>query len=237
MEYKYAVEKVNYEDYAAGRVLYTQAGMTSFPVRLASEIFQRCAALLPQKKQLRVYDPCCGSAYLLTTLGFLHGTQLKALWASDIQLRATTLARKNLALLTQAGLAQRQLEIQTMLHDYGKTSHADALLSIDALKSQLPRHTVATHVWLADAMQPPLKNACVDVLLTDVPYGDVVSWNGVMGETAVYQLLETHYPLLARPSVVAIISDKKQKASHPNYIRILQETLGKRRITLLQPHF
>jgi 23S rRNA (guanine2535-N1)-methyltransferase len=236
LKYEYTVEKVNYEDYAAGRVLYTQAGMTSFPVRLASEIFQRCAALLPQK-QLRVYDPCCGSAYLLTTLGFLHGTQLKALWASDIQLQATTLARKNLALLTKAGLAQRQAEIETMLRDYGKTSHADALTSVERLRQQLSQHTIDMHVWLADAMQPPLKNACVDVLLTDVPYGDVVSWNGVMGESAVYQLLEAHYPLLARPSVVAIISDKKQKASHPNYDRILHETLGKRRITLLQPRF
>ena len=236
MKYEYAVEKVNYEDYAAGRVLYTQAGMTSFPVRLASELFQRCAALLPQKP-LRVYDPCCGSAYLLTTLGFLHGAQLAALWASDIQLQAATLARKNLALLTEAGLEQRQAEIETMLRDYGKASHADALTSVDALKQQIPPPTINTRVWLADAMQPALQNGCVDVLLTDVPYGDVVVWNSVTAENAVYQLLEAQYPLLAHPSVVAIISDKKQKAAHPKYQRISQETLGKRRITLLQPHF
>ena len=234
MKYQYTVEKVNYEDYAAGRVLYTQAGMTSFPVRLASEIWQRCAALLPQKP-LRVYDPCCGSAYLLTTLGFLHGAQLAALWASDIQAQATTLARKNLALLTEAGLAQRQAEIETMLRDYGKASHADALSSVDALRQQIPQAAIDTRIWLADAMQPPLKNGCVDVLLTDVPYGDVVAWNGVTAENAVYQLLEAQYLILARPAVVAIISDKKQKAAHPNYARISQETLGKRRITLLQP--
>ena len=43
MQYRYVTEKESYEDFAAGRVLLSQSGMTSFPVRLASEIFQRCA--------------------------------------------------------------------------------------------------------------------------------------------------------------------------------------------------
>jgi tRNA G10 N-methylase Trm11 len=227
-------EKTNYEDYAAGRVLYTQSGMTSFPVRLASEIFQRCAAVL-NKRRLTVYDPCAGSGYLLTVLGFLHSERIGALWAADIHTNAAVIAQRNLSLLTESGLEQRRAEIETMLLEYGKTSHAEALTSVDVLRGQLPQQAIQSQVWSADAMQPPLLSNCVDVLLTDVPYGDVVSWGGTATDNPIYDLLEAHYQMLARPSVVAIISDKGQKAAHPQYQRLLQDTLGKRRITLLQP--
>jgi hypothetical protein len=234
VQYEYVTEKTNYEDYAAGRVLYTQAGMTSFPVRLASEIFQRCAALL-NKRRLTVYDPCAGSAYLLTVLGFLHSERIGALWAGDIHTDAAIIAQRNLSLLTQSGLEQRRQEIEAMLHEYGKASHAEALTSVDVLRGQLPQQAIQCKVWSADAMQPPLISNSVDVLLTDVPYGDVVSWGGNATDNPIYDLLEAHYRILARPSVVAIISDKGQKAAHPQYRRLLQDTLGKRRITLLQP--
>jgi 23S rRNA (guanine2535-N1)-methyltransferase len=234
VQYEYVTEKINYEVYAAGRVLYTQAGMTSFPVRLASEIFQRCAALL-NKRRLTVYDPCAGSAYLLTVLGFLHSGRISALWAGDIHTDAAVIAQRNLSLLIESGLEQRQHEIETMLHEYGKASHAEALTSVDGLRGQLPQQAIQSHVWSGDAMQPPLMPNCVDVLLTDVPYGDVVSWGGTVTDNPIYELLEAHYRILARPSVVAIISDKGQKAAHPQYKRLLQDTLGKRRITLLQP--
>jgi tRNA G10 N-methylase Trm11 len=234
VKYQYAIEKTRYEDYAAGRILYTQVGMTSFPVRLASEVFQRCAAFLG-KRRLRVYDPCCGSAYLLTTLGFLHGEQVAALWAGDVNPLAVSIAQRNLGLLTADGIAQRQAEIEIMLRDYGKASHADALSSVQALRQILPQQAIETQVWLADAIQPPLAKACVDVLLTDVPYGDIVSWNGQVADNPIHQLLEAHHALLAQPSVVAIISAKKQKVAHPHYRRSVHDTLGKRRITLLQP--
>jgi 23S rRNA (guanine2535-N1)-methyltransferase len=41
MEYRYTAERQNYEDFASGRVLYNQKGTTAFPVRLASELYQR----------------------------------------------------------------------------------------------------------------------------------------------------------------------------------------------------
>lgn len=235
MQYQYVSERTSYEDYAAGRILYTQAGMTSFPVRLASEIFQRCAALL-KKPRLTVYDPCAGSAYLLTVLGFLHGEQISALWASDIQPDAAVIAERNLSLLTVFGLEQRQREIEAMLGEYGKVSHAEALTSVDVLRQQLPEQAIQCCVWSGDAMQPPLVSNCVDVLLTDVPYGDVVAWGGAATDNPIYDLLEAHHCILARPSVAVIVSDKAQKAAHPQYQRLLHDTLGKRRITLLQPH-
>ena len=46
MSYKFAITDENYEDFASGRVLFNQHGTTAFPVRLASEIFQRCEHIL-----------------------------------------------------------------------------------------------------------------------------------------------------------------------------------------------
>ncbi len=46
MPYQFAVDRPNYSDLASGRVLYSVPGHHAFPVRLASEIFQRCLAYL-----------------------------------------------------------------------------------------------------------------------------------------------------------------------------------------------
>lgn len=65
MNYRYAIENKNYEDYASGRVFYSQKGTTSFPVRLASEIYQLCKSILIDQGVNRpyvLYDPCCGGA-------------------------------------------------------------------------------------------------------------------------------------------------------------------------------
>ena len=42
MKYRFEIEAKNYEDFASGRVLYNRKGATAFPVRLGSEIIQRC---------------------------------------------------------------------------------------------------------------------------------------------------------------------------------------------------
>src|SRR2546421_8643108 len=50
------------------RVLYGGPGSSAFPVRLASEIFQRCRSRLAHQgapPPYTLYDPCCGEGYLL----------------------------------------------------------------------------------------------------------------------------------------------------------------------------
>ena len=44
MQYLYATERPDYSDLASGRVFYSLPGHPAFPIRLASEIFQRCLA-------------------------------------------------------------------------------------------------------------------------------------------------------------------------------------------------
>ena len=56
MEYIYESAQRSYEDFASGRVLYNAQGTTSFPVRLASEIAQRCFQLLEKGYRGRI--PC-----------------------------------------------------------------------------------------------------------------------------------------------------------------------------------
>jgi len=230
MQYRYVTEKHNYEDYSAGRVILSQSGMTSFPVRLASEIFQRCASYFPSEQRLRLYDPCCGGGYLLTVLGFLHSQQLLSLHGSDIDADMVTLASSNLNLLTAEGLASRRITLQQLAESYGKQSHQDALQSLDRLTaSEIPAST-----WVADAFQTSANPQSVDLIICDVPYGNVTTWQSPE-VNPIARLLDAQAETLISGGIVAIISDKtQQRATHPNYIQRQHETLGKRRILILQ---
>jgi tRNA G10 N-methylase Trm11 len=232
MKFEFNPKKVNYEHFAAGRVILSQVGMTSFPVRVASEIFQLCQAYFGKEK-LRVYDPLCGTAYLLTTLGFLHGESIEAIYASDIHFEALRVGQKNLALLSDAGLEARRVEIQKLYETYGKESHAEAIESCDYLRGLLPEKPLSTGMWLADAMEQSLAPESIDLLICDVPYGEKVAWESSSDEP-ISQLLEAQRTILTTNALAVVISDKGQKAGHPAYKRYKQMVHGKRRISILE---
>src|SRR5215211_6457770 len=102
MQYKYAKEQQNYSDFSSGRVFYSLPGHPAFPVRLASEIFQRCLAHRKTTYQVStpctLYDPCCGAAYHLSILAYLHWGHIREVIASDIDEKAVALAERNLRL-------------------------------------------------------------------------------------------------------------------------------------------
>lgn len=245
MSYKFATEQQSYEDYASGRVLYNQQGTTSFPVRLASEIFQRSVSLLQEDGYpgpYSVYDPCCGGSYLLTVVGFLHGNAISALYASDINETVISLAQKNLSLLSSEGLAVRIHQIETMVDMYGKISHQEALASAQRLQDLLAsrKHTIVTECFIADATQRLTELAqltgSIEMVMTDLPYGELVEWSEQQEDrAAVPRLLENLLPLLAPQAVVAIIAPKKTKVQHEAYQRVERFSLGKRQIVLLRP--
>jgi 23S rRNA (guanine2535-N1)-methyltransferase len=60
VSYRYAAEKEGYADYSSGHVLRSAPGFPAFPVRLASEVFQRAVALRPGSSPVALWDPCCG---------------------------------------------------------------------------------------------------------------------------------------------------------------------------------
>ncbi len=240
MKYIFETVNKNYEDFASGRVLYNQQGTTSFPVRLGSEIFLRCEEILREAGvdgPYSLYDPCCGGAYFLTTIGFLHGDKLTKIVSSDIDGNMVKLAQRNLSLLSSAGIEERISQIKKMAADYGKTSHAEALQSAMNLKERLSanKNHIAAMSFIADATKEKCIDDKVHIVITDLPYGKIVRWSGAKDEgSAVSGLLDNLLPLLTHTSIVAVISDKKASLRHERYKRADWFQIGKRKVTFLQ---
>ena len=133
MQYKYAIEHLDYSDYSSGRVFYSFPGHPAFPIRLASEIFQHCVmfrkTIYETSTPCTLYDPCCGAAYHLSVLAYLHGEHIQEVIGSDVDDKAVEVAKRNLGLLSISGLDKRIDEISKMIEQYGKESHQDALRS------------------------------------------------------------------------------------------------------------
>lgn len=251
MQYKYASDQQSYSDFASGRVFYSLPGHPAFPVRLASEIFQRC---ISQRKAIynistpcTVYDPCCGAAYHLSVLGYLHREYIQKVVASDIDEKAVALAERNLGLLHRAGLDKRVRELSEMFAQYGKESHREALQSASVLKKKLSAltesHPIPTQVFQANAMDSKeisshIQPRSVDIVFSDVPYGLHSQWRDVNlqgGSNPLTSLLDALLGIVSPSSIVAIASDKRQKAIHERFQRVEQFQVGKRRVVILRP--
>jgi 23S rRNA (guanine2535-N1)-methyltransferase len=250
MPYRFATKKRDYSDFSSGRVFYSSPGQPVLPIRLTSEIFLRCLAIRHNNKQsdpVVLYDPCCGSAYHLTTLAFLHWPEIDTIIGSDVEADILSVAARNLSLLTMAGLKQRQEEIETMLARFSKPSHADALRSVQAFVSQLREliqiRQIKTRLFLADATRYPnaddeMRPQKVDIILSDVPYGWHSDWqlsaSAKSSRTPLWHMLSALQPVLSTNAVVAIVADKGQQVAHENYERIERFQIGKRQVVLLQ---
>jgi hypothetical protein len=240
MIYIFETVAKNYEDFASGRVLFNQHGTTSFPARLGSEIYLRCVEILHRVGEdgpYSIYDPCCGGAYLLTTIGFLHGNRISRIFASDIDDSLVALADRNLSLLSLRGIEQRINQIEKMIFDFGKTSHTDALQSAMNLKVRiLARETqITTKSFIADATKEKCIAEKIDIVITDLPYGRSVQWGDMQDKCfAIRGLLDNLIPLLTQKSIIAIVSDKKASFKHEQYKRVEWFQIGKRKVSFLR---
>jgi hypothetical protein len=245
MEYKFATERANYADLASGSVFYSLPGHPAFPVRLASEIYQRCLALRGQgRSPCTIYDPCCGAAYHLSVIAYLHWDSICRVVCSDIDKKAVQLAERNLGLLTPAGMERRSREISAMVHLYDKASHKGALESITRMQEQVSRlsavRPIQTHVFRANATQAAslregLQDTSIDVIITDIPYGQNSRWEAAKAPNPSWAMLEALFECLSPKSIVAIASDKSQIISHEKYTRLEKFQLGKRNVVFLKP--
>jgi len=250
MPYKFATQQLDYSDLASGRVLYSLPSHPAFPIRLASEIFQRCVARRAATSDaLRhtVFDPCCGSAYHLSTLAYGHWPAIQEIVCSDINPQAVQVATRNLALLTPEGLDQRIQELTEKYHAYGNESFQVALKSAAALRAQVlslaTQQPIRTRVFQASAFDvevlvSQLGDTCVDVVLTDVPYGQRSQWQIDSldpTQSPIGAMLNALQSVLHAGSIVAIVADKQQKVTHAGYERVERFQMGKRQVVLLKP--
>ena len=251
MQYKYVTEQQDYSDYSSGRVFYSLPGHPAFPVRLASEIFQRCLAHREKQYGMTapctLYDPCCGAAYHLSVLGYLHGEHIQKIIVSDIDEKAVELARRNLGLLSIEGLHGRIRELSDLSERYRKESHQEALESAAVLQKRLSALTekqpLETMVFQASASDGKsilhnVQPGSVDIVFTDVPYGRHSRWSITelaRSSDPLTLMLETLLPVLSSTSIVAISSDKGQKPAHERYQRLEHFQVGKRRVVILRP--
>lgn len=242
MPYRFVTDDQDYSDFSAGRVLMGLPGLPAFPVRLASEMFQRALAHLLRPAPISIYDPTCGGAYHLAALGFLHGEQIASILASDIDPRAVALAERNLVLLHPAGLAAREAEIGHLYSIYEKTSHSVALESVQVLRRMRARqgNVVETATAVVDALDPRAIRSFhagrqVDLVLSDLPYGSMSSWlvEKESVNAPAWSLLDALLPNLSPGAVLALAADKSQKITHEGYRRLEKFQIGKRQITML----
>ena len=245
MEYKFATDRANYADLASGHVFYSLPGHPAFPVRLASEIYQRCLALRGQgPSPCTIFDPCCGAAYHLSVIAYLHWDSICRVICSDIDEKAVSLAERNLGLLTPGGMERRGREISAMVRLYDKDSHKGALESLTRMQDQVNRLTairpIQTHVFRANAidavsLRAGLQGAAIDLVFSDIPYGQHSQWEQTQSSQPAWALLEALFEFLTPKSIVAIASDKLQKAAHEKYERLERFQLGKRHVVILKP--
>ena len=248
MPYEHARERQDYSDLASGKVFHAAPGLPAFPVRLSSEVLERCLAIRDVAGltgRITLLDPCCGAAYLLGTVATLHRERLQSIVACDIDPRAVVEAGRNLSLLSLEGMDHRITELVELHRRYGKASHASALESARRLRqrmaiaSELP--PIQVRAVRADAsdggsLRGALEGTRVDVVMADVPYGRHAHWQGRAGRgNPLWTMLDALKGVLYPGSLVAVISDKGQKAAHAGYERVEMFQIGKRRISILRP--
>jgi 16S rRNA G966 N2-methylase RsmD len=248
MPYRYATQNIDYTHYSSGRVLVNLPGQPAFPIRLASEVFQRLIQIREKdgsSMPVHLFDPCCGGAYHLTVLGLLHRQQIASITASDIDARAVEIARRNLRLLGRQGLQARMEEIEALQAEFGKPAHAEALQSakflLDQVTSEEASHPIQTNSFAANAFDPAallkgLQVGRVDIVFSDLPYGMHSQWQGMLqGQSdPLKALLESLAQVLSNGTLLALATMKDVRPRHQAYAQIGKLKLGKRLVTFLR---
>ncbi|MDP9863626.1 MULTISPECIES: rRNA methyltransferase [Streptosporangium] len=211
MAYRYETTRADYSDLASGAVLHSAPGFPAFPVRLVSEIFQRALALRGGDEPAVVWDPCCGSAYLLTVLGLLHRRRIGALLASDVSTEALRIARANLDLLTDTGLRARAAELNDRADRFGKPGYAEAAEAAGRLAGRLaadggpvPYALRQADVFDRAGLAAAIAGHRPDVVITDPPYSEQTVWQGSRADEGLPEMLSALAAVLPPRAVVAV---------------------------------
>jgi tRNA G10 N-methylase Trm11 len=99
---------------------------------------------------------------------------------------------------------------------------------------------IQTNVFRANAadangLREELQGAPVDIVFTDIPYGQHSEWMEISNSNPTWAMLEALRQVLPMESIIAVASDKLQKISHEGYRRLEKVRVGKRQVVILQP--
>lgn len=235
MTYRFALERENHEHLASGGVLRSAPGFPAFPIRLGSEMLRR--ALAVAGPPAIVWDPCCGSGYLLTVLGLKHRAEIDRVIGTDVEPAAVALARRNLALLTGEGLAARSVELREMGERFAKVSYARASLSAQRLARDLaaqggdvPSTVAKADVFDADELRLALGDVRPNVVITDVPYGEQSSWAGT--DAGIEGMLRSLAQVLDDGAVIAVATRGRKVRADAGLRRLTSFRVGSRAVAL-----
>lgn len=210
-------EREDSADLAPGVVLHSAPGQPAFPVRLALELFRRAHADLGRER-VTLWDPCCGSGYLATVLGLRERSRLDRVLASDVSDDALGLARRNLRLLEPGGLAERAADRRSHARELGKPRYDEFAEAAERLHDRLVRAggAVPTDVGTADAFDAAslrsfLGDHAPDLVLTDVPYGERVSWAGAAPAAGPVPALLATLAAVLPPHAAVVVCDRSRK--------------------------
>ncbi len=230
----------NYEDYSSGRVLYSATGATNFPVRLISEIFQRSKYYLKELGYIgpfSIYDPFCGAGYSLTVLGLLHSSDIKSLYASDVDDSILNIANKNLSLLNKQGLNKRTQELQSLFDTYHKDSHKEALESADKLSKHIIGKGINAYTSIHNALKKskfPFDLSVIDLIITDIPYGKLTEWQNADDDVnPTQQFLNNVKSFISKKALIVLSMNKKQKVTYIGYSKVKSFQIGARKVLFL----
>ncbi len=186
-------------------------------------------------ERARLWDPCCGSGYLVTVLGLLHRDLLVHVRASDVDPDAVAIAARNLELLTAEGLAERERELRRSALDFGRVAYVeraeaarDLAAGLAVTGGDLPHESAVADVF---ALAEPVD---ADLVVTDVPYGEMTRWEGDIPQDPVHGLLSSMGRVLPERSVV-VLTARTRRVQLPEGVRALERVkVGNRSAVLVR---
>ncbi|MBB6120782.1 rRNA methyltransferase [Nocardiopsis algeriensis] len=233
MGYRYALERQDNSVLASGHVLRSAPGFPGFPVRLADELFRR-AMVHTGDGSVRLWDPCCGSGYLATVLGLLHRDRISSVRASDADPDAVQLAARNLRLLTAEGLAEREEELRRSARDFGRPSFVERAEDARALAERLaaaggdlPHEAAVADVFSSEEVG-------ADLVVTDVPYGEMTHWLGDVPENPLAALFASLGRVLPAHAVVVVTARTRRIALPEGVLALERVRVGNRAAALVR---
>jgi hypothetical protein len=144
-------------------------------------------------------------------IALLHRRLLRSVLATDLDPRATALARQNLALLDPAALIAREKELAERAERFAKPSYLDTAQAAHRLGTELARQGGSLPVQVREAnafdrrdLAAAVAGGCPDVVLTDMPYGEQTAWLGGHDGAGLPQMLAAVAAALPGDAVLGV---------------------------------